>query len=548
MFRISGTNVPRNKTIKKPKFILEFLKCLAICLVVSFFVSYRYILYRFEDAAEQSGDSIMTYVKNAVKQTANYHEAQGDVADLQKNYLEAALYIYAMTSGEYGAVYENGEKIMETPSGLYACIGVALPEHDETYEYFFLEDSSCLEPLAGYKDGKYDLKESWRLLNRYQEDWDMAERAMRWGLIPKIYAIRFKNVYINNETHRFLPGEIRIEDWNTGKVVDEFDCTPEDTTGYTYLPLGTNQFMSLYGYLDPAKTGQVSVYFYYELGDVVTIQPENSLAEWYFASRVTEPAIMSPFDLLPVTSRVTVFVGIVLAILLALIAAVIRYQRKRTIWEIFEYRKKTTEAMAHDLKTPLAAISAYAECLEESPAQAPEYSSKIRDNVSEMNQMLERILHFSRSEGGQVSGVRSSVDVGALVRETVGKYSALMEKNRVTTSLPGADEGTVVITTDEALLRQAIENLFSNCAKYAEPESEVEIRISEAELSFRNRTTMNDVDVENLKKPFVKGESSRGESGTGLGLAIADNNLKMLGYKLQLALQDGWFEAKVILK
>ena len=97
-------------------------------------------------------------------------------------------------------------------------------------------------------------------------------------------------------------------------------------------------------------------------------------------------------------------------------------------------------------------------------------------------------------------------------------------------------------------MRQTIENLLSNCAKYAEPGSEARIFIRSGQLAFSNRTSLSGVKVEDLKKPFVKGDESRGENGTGLGLAIVDNNLKILGYRLGLELADGWFTASAFLK
>ena len=96
------------------------------------------------------------------------------------------------------------------------------------------------------------------------------------------------------------------------------------------------------------------------------------------------------------------------------------------------------------------------------------------------------------------------------------------------------------------MLRQAIENLVSNCAKYAASGSETEVRIEEKKITFRNQTTQEIKDVESLKQPFVKGDGARGENGTGLGLAIADNNLSILGYKLKLSCENGWFEAQVL--
>ena len=55
-------------------------------------------------------------------------------------------------------------------------------------------------------------------------------------------------------------------------------------------------------------------------------------------------------------------------------------------------------------------------------------------------------------------------------------------------------------------------------------------------------------DVDSLKKPFVKGDDSRGNKGTGLGLAIAENNLSILRFALELASEEGRFQAAVKFK
>ena len=54
--------------------------------------------------------------------------------------------------------------------------------------------------------------------------------------------------------------------------------------------------------------------------------------------------------------------------------------------------------------------------------------------------------------------------------------------------------------------------------------------------------------MESLKKPFVKGDESRGSKGAGLGLAIAESNLDILGYKLELSSESGVFQAKIKFK
>ena len=574
MKKNSGMKIPKMKTIKKPKFWQEFLKWLALCLAISMFASYRYLINKKAEADDEIHGQYIEYIEELDDVVKDLYLADEETYDELYYRVKWGLYAFGNATNEYAAVYLRGEKILETKTGLISYVSLQ-EESGKTSDCYFLEDASYLAPVASYENGKYDIERNAKADRKIIGEQDMAQIGVATGYYPTFYGYEYENIYINEQTHQFLPGKVKVSKWVFSLTDPGYryevtiDCTPADTKGYTSYD-GPFR-LAMFGYVDPAKS-EADAKVWYKNGtrfeNIEGLDPINK-SKWILHASVPCPEEMSMSELIPLTMRVTLVVAVIASLLVALIISALRYWRKKSVYEIFAYRKSTTEAMAHDLKTPLATISAYAESLEENPEQAPEYSSKIRENVEEMNQMLERILHFSRSEGGQVSVTKSTVDVDALVRESVGKYSGLFEKNQVTTrfvcdeakaggaaetsggespSGGGSETESVVITTDEKLLQQAIDNLLSNCAKYTEPGTEVEIRISEAEVSFRNRTSLEIENVEELKKPFVKGETSRGENGTGLGLAIAENNLSILGYKLQLALQDGWFESKVIMK
>ena len=103
----------------------------------------------------------------------------------------------------------------------------------------------------------------------------------------------------------------------------------------------------------------------------------------------------------------------------------------------------------------------------------------------------------------------------------------------------------ITLKTDRKLLAQAIGNLLSNCDRYGSKGSVVDIALAPDALTIINKTDKKYYDVESLKKPFVKGDDSRGNKGAGLGLAIADNDLSMLGYKLELSSESDEFRVKV---
>ena len=558
MKKDNGTTVPSNKTIKKPKFILEFAVCLAVCLTVSSVLTDKYLSWKKDSTAriiydeyysklENIGSYLRTYAAAAGISDTEYIDDMGLSLEDHIANLETAVYFYGMTTGEYGAAYIGQEKIAETPYGYYSAVAFNA-RSGKPRGVFLLEDASYVAPLTVYKGGKYDPVENTKRIFKYRTESDGAYSSyIRMHLAPKLSWLWWESIYVNEETHRFLPGKVKIMDYPAGGVIEEFDLTPEDTKGYTYVETADDAWLNVNGYVDPEKAEQ-------PLREMISPEGESGGAElleqywpeWSFRATQKYPWGMSIYELLPITSRVMWVQDTLVAILVALVISVLWYQRKKYIWAIFEYRKATTEAMAHDLKTPLAAISMYAECMEEQPEKSTESTGKIRENVTEMNQMLEKILNFSKSEGGENTLTKSDVDVENLIRETVSKYEDLFRKNRIDVKI--YKEENCVIRTDENLMRQTIENLLSNCAKYAEPGSETRIFIRSGQLAFSNRTSLSGVNVEDLKKPFVKGDESRGENGTGLGLAIVDNNLKILGYRLGLELADGWFTASAFLK
>lgn len=357
-----------------------------------------------------------------------------------------------------------------------------------------------------------------------------------------------EDAYVNWETYTFIPGVVHITD--SGKDYD-VDCTPKDTKGYEHVESGYSAFIlnlcyrvapekttkDVYGFIIPDERGNP-----WDLGgfDFDNDGPVKNVYSkpWYVGYSET-PYSRTAFELAPVTCVCIFIMYLILAVIVTLIVSFIKYQKDKTIWKIFEYRTKTTEAMAHDLKTPMAAIAAYAESMETFAGDAEktnEYSRKISEKISAMDHMVEDILALSRSESGSIDIAAEEVNVMALVTESLEAFPDLK------TNISG---GQVKIKTDRKLFKQVIDNLLSNCDRYGEKGSTVDIMIEPEKLTISNKTSENYSDVESLKKPFVKGSDSRSDKGTGLGLSIADNNLKILDYKLELFSKDGTFTAKV---
>ncbi|MBP5492029.1 MAG: HAMP domain-containing histidine kinase [Clostridiales bacterium] len=559
-----GNRTPKIQKVKKPKFLTEFLKWSLIFLLITSFVSWQILFRVKKDAEDEIYRTFESYTDNLQENAKEFFAL--DESDPSYSYvynrLEFSLNMFTFATGRYAAVYDGDEMIMESVSGISAVFGTQ-GEDGKLSDFYILKDASYLKPVQEYKNGKYDLAENLAKAQKYNYD-PLSMLALVFG--EKFYSLDFEDVYIDQQTHRFVPGMGKVEKFTMTEGVAELDgsstvridCTPSDTTGYTHLERYDLRLL-VFSYTE--DTGKDVNYWigedqstFVDPDPDVYIPPEDAwTCSWSVRVSYVNPEAYSVWEILPVTTRVCFFGAIGSGLLLGLLVAVIVYHKKKTLWNTFEYRRKTTEAMAHDLKTPLATISAYAESLEEglegqgASAGSAEQARRIRENVSEMNRMLENILDFSRTDAGVNRITISDVDVTKLLNESLARFEKLFAEKELKLERKGraADGAPCFLKTDAELFKQSVENLVSNCAKYSDPGSTIEIDLFYEQLSFKNKTSVSVSDVEDLKKPFVKGDASRGENGTGLGLSIVDSNLRALGYKLELKLLDGWFSAIV---
>ena len=77
MKKDNGTTVPSNKTIKKPKFILEFAVCLAVCLTVSSVLTDKYLSWKKDSTARIIYDEYYSKLENIGSYLRTYAAAAG---------------------------------------------------------------------------------------------------------------------------------------------------------------------------------------------------------------------------------------------------------------------------------------------------------------------------------------------------------------------------------------------------------------------------------------------------------------------------------------
>ena len=232
------------------------------------------------------------------------------------------------------------------------------------------------------------------------------------------------------------------------------------------------------------------------------------------------------------------------ALICGVIAVIIckRKTRKEKAYQE-SFRTSLTDSLAHDVKTPLMAISGYTENVlngKLSEAEEKEYLHSILDNVSYTDDLISRTLYLNHMEQGKKSKPEA-VQLAPLAEKLLTKYDLMLREKRIQTALSGSAE----VRADPAALETILENLISNAVKYTPEGGKVQIKMDKKTLTVTNTVTQK-LDVKKLKEPFVRGDGARSNvKGNGLGLAIADRAAKANGFKLKLSCTDTEFQAEL---
>ena len=177
---------------------------------------------------------------------------------------------------------------------------------------------------------------------------------------------------------------------------------------------------------------------------------------------------------------------------------------------------------SHELKTPIATIQTVADV-----ALAPDSTE------AEMRTALTNIRTVNS---------RSSETVAALLDLSRAQTPNLAVFN-LTDVCPGSHPAPIMITGDEILIRQAVDNLLRN-AEIHGTEDSTQLRVNQAD-GYATIEVSNDgpeftaEQLNQLKEPFARGTNRISGSGHGLGLALVSAIATSHNGSLNLAPKPG---------
>lgn len=196
------------------------------------------------------------------------------------------------------------------------------------------------------------------------------------------------------------------------------------------------------------------------------------------------------------------------------------YEKKAALEEA---RRDFTNAMAHELKTPLGIIRGFAENLKEHTMEEKRdyYVEKIIDQTEEMDDLVAKMIEVSRLDSEHLVLQKEQVSISALFRQEEERFAEILREREITVQYEGK-EG-FIITGDREYLQKAVHNLLSNAVSHNVPGGR--IRIINEKNQCRIENTADPLTEEQLSHAFdlfYSGDKSRtlGEKHLGLGLYL----------------------------
>ncbi len=204
--------------------------------------------------------------------------------------------------------------------------------------------------------------------------------------------------------------------------------------------------------------------------------------------------------------------------------------------------KNVSNAIAHDLRTPLAELRTRLEEIAMSKLSREEAVAQLESAVADVDRVIaifNALLRLAQVDSGVRRSGFERVDLEPVIRDAVEFYQPVAEERGIV--LEASARSGLVVSGDAVLLAQALGNLLDNAIKYSPPGTAIAVegvrRTDTVELTVADRGPgIPEAEKPKVVERFYRGDVSRGVvQGLGLGLPLVAAAARLHGGLLRLA-------------
>ena len=205
-------------------------------------------------------------------------------------------------------------------------------------------------------------------------------------------------------------------------------------------------------------------------------------------------------------------------------------------------RQDFTANISHELKTPITAISGYAELIENrlaDPEAEIHIARQIRHNADRLLSLISDIIQLSELDHRELPRKFEQADLYALAQECVKEQETIADRRGVSIRYSGVSAG---ITADRNLIKEMIDNLLQNAIRYNRENGTVSVAVTieDGHPLLTVKDTGIGIPFDRQERVFerfyrVDKSRSRETGGTGLGLAIVKHIAELHAAEITLS-------------
>ena len=218
----------------------------------------------------------------------------------------------------------------------------------------------------------------------------------------------------------------------------------------------------------------------------------------------------------------------------------------------YEKQKRFITNAGHELKTPLAIISANTE-LQELMTGENEWTESTKDQVNRLSNLINQMVSLARLEEQPDIAV-VDVDFSSLVQKAAQDFKSVAEKAGKDYQIRVQDDIHVKASQDE--LYELVSILIDNACKYCDEDGQIFVTLTKAKRRKRARLIVSNsyadgknVDYSRFFDRFYREDESHNhkQAGYGIGLSMAESLVNLFKGKIAASYKKGFISFTILI-
>lgn len=240
---------------------------------------------------------------------------------------------------------------------------------------------------------------------------------------------------------------------------------------------------------------------------------------------------------------ISCIIGAISMVVVFILISILSKKAIAPVVESIEKQKQFITDAGHEIKTPLAIISANTDVLELTSGPN-EWTQSIRNQTNRLSELVKKLISLAKMDEEKVQLVFGQFCVSDAVWEAAVPFETLAESKGHNLELNIQPD--ITMNGDESSIKQLVSILLDNAVKYSSENGEIKLSLAKTnkhvKLEVYNKTdSISKENLDRLFDRFYRADSSRSREtgGYGIGLSIAKAIVEAHKGRITASTQDG---------